>query len=435
MNAQFLSTIKTELAKHPQLKKLDEAHLNALAEVFDSWPEIAAYEPSDFVALFAEEPNATFTETQAKALIAKAKSEVAESVSATAGASATVQVSATLTPTQEPVNPWLEKVSGLRGDVRLSAYAANVALGENARQVLVRIGKLQAMTLLDQSGLRAAIIGIAQLTADGKSKRKMPMQLADKIYAWYRLVLKNDASIMSADERLDFAKEVGNLVHPDLEAMLTVAVMAKSGKANMKAMGAGSSFDVGKFGSLGPDEISEQLPDVLKVATDKAQMSFVLQKYAIFAAEYEDHLYGIVESREFQTMCGITPGEDPRTTVAEALENAGYPLAGAAFRASVDTEMVWQFFGMVPDDGDEQYALALGEIGARVIRDNAQVKRIVESMEEKEVVVGAEAAVKSFRSAPDHIRAIAAPRPPQGLEFLGFRILVTAQSGVRITRD
>lgn len=107
MNDKFLSTLTAELAKHPQLKNLDEAHLKALAEVFDGWNEIATYEVPDFVAIFAES-DTKFSEAEARALIAKANAEasggeVEVQVSASADASASANTAA-----PSPFGPYAE---------------------------------------------------------------------------------------------------------------------------------------------------------------------------------------------------------------------------------------------------------------------------------------------------------------------------------------
>lgn len=151
MNAQFLSTLQAELSKHPQLKKLDDAHLAAIAEAFDGWAEIAAYEPGDLVAMFAEEPNANLTEGQARALIVKAK---AESLSS----KVEVQVSATTAVAPaEPPNPWANLLT------------ANSSLGFDADAIMAtRINPKMAPIIAQGGGLLVLLgLGLDQIFDEG----------------------------------------------------------------------------------------------------------------------------------------------------------------------------------------------------------------------------------------------------------------------------
>lgn len=354
-----------------------------------------------------------------------------------ATASTSVNVTATLTTPAPPENKWTSIIAGLHADGRMEDYAADMALDDRDREVLVRIGLARGMVLLDQSGIRAAILAVCKVTDDGTSERELPLGLADNLFSWYNAVTNGDSNIMKPDQRDKFGVESNEIVHADLESMLYAAVKAKTGKSDLQALGEGSTFDVGSFGNLGPTAIASQITDVLNTSTSAARKTFVLQRYNFFAAEYDKFLYPIVESEDFQSLCGGVTYDpnNPRATVAQALLNAGHPLAAAAFRAIVDEQILWKLLSLCEPNPDVDFVLGLGELGIRVMRNNAQIERIAGGMKTKEVVAGAQANAANFRHADANIRAIALPKPPRGLQFLGLRILVTADAGVRITKD
>lgn len=415
MSQDFLNILTTELKKHPQLRKLSEAHMKAIADAFDSWDEIVAYDAPNFVAVFAE-TETPFTELQASSLIAKARAEAQNK--------STIEVETTVAVSAPAANGMFGAWEAQReGPASLAGFTANQINAAWKQSNVFGFGRGAGIVLMASGGVDLAVADMVKSRASGKGQKLNDEALRTLMFQYKRALMGND--FLGEAELEGYTSILAKTL--DARDMLILAAFAAiyNQKATSSILGAGASINVGDT-KLSPQAMLDGLARICQKVDDAASRSdFGEAMTFLVEGQYEKYILPLLRNLMFQRLMGVLePNEaEPNITAIEALKTQHYDEAGDFLLAGMRATEMFRRIGMFDPNAplDPGFFAFVGEAIAAYL--SAAQNLNLESAEEV-----AEKANLPFRSDP----APVANRSETRETSRGWKINIFF--GVRITR-
>jgi hypothetical protein len=357
MSENFLTTLNTELGKHPFLKKLDGKKITALAEAFDSWAEIAAYEVADFLAMFVESET-PFTEAEAKALIAKAKSESAGGEHVEMEGHAVLEEKVT-SPEDEMFGPY----AAMRGGAAMYGMTASSIIGNWSPDNIKAYSVADGAFVADAGGLDTAVFEVVKRRTGLGGSKISDATLRQLMFEYKRKKGGNTGDFLSEDERKQYWKVIGGVLNTqDMELLAACAALFNK---RQEALALGPSASIAVGGSkLSISDILARLPQfAVKVDGVVGRGDFVEASNLMAQGEYEAYIWKMLLNPTFQRMCGVIELDENnlQATAFEALTNEGYEEAGRYMLAGLAVQEVFARLAHCTTQPTIQFAMFIGE--------------------------------------------------------------------------
>lgn len=338
MATTFLETLTTELKKHPQLKKLSEAHVIAIAGALDSWDEIVAYDAPNLVAVFAG-TETELTLAQAESLIAKARAEAKNA--ATVDVQATVSVSA-------PSNPGMfgEWDSQRTGLASLAGFTPNQINAAWKQANVFGFGRGAGIVLMASGGVDLAVAEEVKSRSTGTGQKLNDEGLRTLMFQYKRALMGN--IFLGEDELAGYTGILAKTL--DARDMLILAAFAAvyNQKATSSILGAGAIINVGDT-KLSPQAMLDGLARICQKVDDAASRSdFGEAMTYLVEGQYEKYILPLLRNLMFQRLMGVLePNEaEPNITAIEALKTQHYDEAGDYLLAGMRVTEMFRRIGM-----------------------------------------------------------------------------------------